>query len=88
MANHITSLRRKAGYKTAKDAAIELKISYGMMYQMEEDLKRPSPDLALNMARLFDCSLEDIFMPFSTTNSDNVQKEPAEGRYIGAERAR
>ena len=70
MANHITDLRLKSGIKTAKEAARSLRISYGMMYQVEEGLKTPSPRLAINMSRLFGCSLEEIFLPSNTTESD------------------
>lgn len=70
MANHVTNLRINAGYKTAKKAAKALEISNGMMYQMEGGYKKPGPKLALRMADLFDCTLEDIFLPFITTNSE------------------
>lgn len=70
MANHITDLRKKAGIKTAKKAAKTLGISAGMMYQMEGGYKKPGPGLALKMANLFNCTLEEIFLPFITTNSD------------------
>jgi putative transcriptional regulator len=71
MANHITVLRNMAKIKTAKEAANELGISPGMLYQIEEGLKKPSPRLALALSSLFNCSLEDIFLPYYTTNSDN-----------------
>nr|MBO2495054.1 transcriptional regulator [Clostridia bacterium] len=73
MANHITQLRKRAGFETAKKAAKALGISNGMMYQMEGGYKKPSPDLALKMAKLFQCTLEEIFLPFNTTNSDKYQ---------------
>ncbi|WP_422447867.1 helix-turn-helix transcriptional regulator [Thermoanaerobacterium sp. DL9XJH110] len=69
MANHITKLRKNAGFKTAKIAAKALGISSGMMYQMEGGHKKPSPELAIKMSSLFKCTLEDIFLPFNTTNS-------------------
>lgn len=72
MANHITKLRKKAGIIVAKEAAKALNISNGMMYQMESGLKKPSPELAFKMAALFDCTLEDIFLPYITTNSDKA----------------
>ncbi|HGG0416141.1 TPA: helix-turn-helix transcriptional regulator [Clostridium sporogenes] len=70
MANHITGLRKKAGFDTAKEAAKALKISNGMMYQMEGGYKTPGPKLAIKMSRKFNCTLEDIFLPFNTTDSD------------------
>lgn len=72
MANHITRLRKMAGIKTAKEAALLLKISPGMMYQMEEGSKSPSVKLACKMARLFHCSLDEIIMPIITTKSYNA----------------
>jgi len=71
MANHITDLRLRADIKTAKEAAKILKISPGMMYHIEEGLKKPSSKLAISMSCLFGCSLEEIFLPFHATNSDN-----------------
>lgn len=71
MANHITDLRKKAGFNTARDAAKGLKISDSMMYQMEGGYKQPSPSLGLKMAELFNCTLEEIFLPFNTTDGDN-----------------
>lgn len=70
MANHITKLRKKAGFDTAKDAAEILEISNSMMYQMEGGYKKPSPQLAIKMSKQFNCTLEDIFLPSNTTNSD------------------
>lgn len=75
MANHITKLRKKAGFKTAKKAAKALKISDGMMYQMESNYKKPGAKLALKMTDLFNCTLEDIFLPFITTNSEKGEPE-------------
>jgi len=72
MANHISKLRLNAGIKTAKEAALKLKISTGMMYQMEEGLKKPSSSLAIKMAQLFNCTLENIFLPDNITKSDKV----------------
>lgn len=73
MANHITKLRKKAGFNTAKKAAKALDISNSMMYQMENEYKKPGFKLAIKMADLFDCTLEDIFLPFITTNSDKEE---------------
>lgn len=72
MANHITLLRKMAGYKTVKDASKALGISTGMLYQVEQDIKKPSIKLALKIMELYECSLEDIFLPVNTTYSDKV----------------
>jgi len=75
MANHITQLRTKAGIKTAKEASEKLKISAGMMYQVEEGVKRPSPTLAIKMSKLFNCTLDNIFLPYDVTNSDKKESD-------------
>ncbi|WP_129596675.1 helix-turn-helix transcriptional regulator [Anaerophilus nitritogenes] len=72
MANHLTMLRKKAGFKTAKEAAKSLSISMGMVYQMEQNIKQPSPKLAIKMAKSYKCTLEDIFLPLNTTNCDKT----------------
>lgn len=74
MANHITDLRKKAGFDTAKEAAKNLGISNSMMYQMEGGYKNPSPQLAIKMARQFNCKLEDIFLYDNTTISCNKRE--------------
>jgi len=68
---HLKELRRKAGYETAKEVASLLHVTTSMVYQMEEGYKRPSPELGFKMSRLYNCSLEDIFLPIITTKSDN-----------------
>ncbi len=70
MANHITKLRQDSGIDTAKEAATKLNISNSMMYQIEGGHKKPSPRLGIKMTRLFNCTLEDIFLPYNTTDSD------------------
>ena len=73
MANHITDLRKKAGFKTAKDAAKALKISNGMTYQVEGGYKKPGSTLGVKMSKLFKCTMEEIFLPYNTTNSYNLK---------------
>lgn len=68
---HLKELRQKAGYKTAREVAPLLNVTSSMVYQMEEGYKKPSPKLGIKMANLYNCSLEDIFLPIITTNSDN-----------------
>lgn len=75
LANHLTILRKNAGYKTAKKVSEILNISTGMIYQMEEGIKKPSIDLALKMTKLYNCKLEDIFLTKNTTNSDKNKVE-------------
>ncbi|APH23835.1 transcriptional regulator [Clostridium botulinum] len=73
MANHITELRKNAGFNTVKNVTSKLEISDSMMYQIEGGYKKPSPNLAIKMAKLFNCAMEDIFLPYGTTNSDKVK---------------
>lgn len=75
MANHVTALRKNAGYKTVKEAAEKLEISNGMLFQVEEDLKKPSPKLGIKMSKLFNCTLDDIFLPYDTTNGCKRSEE-------------
>jgi putative transcriptional regulator len=67
---HLKILRLKAKIKYAKTAARKLGISYSMMTQMEQGIKRPSSDLAVEIAKLYNCSLEDIFLPYNSTDSE------------------
>lgn len=73
MANHISKLRKEAGFNTAKEAANILGISKSMMYQVEGGYKEPSPRLAFKMSTEFNCSMEDIFLPFITTDGDKKE---------------
>ncbi|WP_242866718.1 helix-turn-helix transcriptional regulator [Abyssisolibacter fermentans] len=72
IANHITKLRKKAGFYNVKQAALKLKISTSMLYQIESGYKRPSASLGMRMSYLFNCTLEDIFLPYNTTHSGNT----------------
>jgi putative transcriptional regulator len=73
LANHLTALRKKAGFKSAENAAKSLECSAMMIYAIEQGLRKPSPDLAIKMANLFNCSLDEIFLPFYTTISNNSE---------------
>ncbi|EKX80480.1 hypothetical protein CFSAN001628_006714 [Clostridium botulinum CFSAN001628] len=61
MSNHITELRKNAGFNTVKNVTSKLEISDSMMYQIEGGYKKPSPNLAIKMSKLFNCTMEDIF---------------------------
>ncbi|WDV44547.1 helix-turn-helix domain-containing protein [Clostridiaceae bacterium M8S5] len=76
MANHITILRKKAGYKNVKEAASALDISSSMIYQIECGYKKPSASLGMRMCHLFGCKLEDIFLPYTITERDNPIQDP------------
>lgn len=70
MTNHTKDLRVQAGIKTAREAAEKLEISDSMIYQIEQGIKRPGPNLAIKMSQLYGCTLEDIFLPYHTTKSE------------------
>ena len=69
MANHITVLRKKAGYKYAYQLAEKLEVSTRMMHAIENNERNPSIKLAAKMASLLNCNLDDIFMPYLPTIS-------------------
>ena len=71
MANHISDIRKKAGYMSAKEAAMELKCSMSMLYYIETGRRKPSHKLASKMVKIFKCSYDDIFLPFITTISND-----------------
>lgn len=85
MANHITTLRQKAGINTAEKASRLLEISRGMMYQVEEGYKKPSLNLGIKMTKVFGCTLDAIFLPYDTTNSD---KKPPDAKEVIANDSR
>ena len=64
--NHIKRLRTNANYKTAEKAAEALGVSSSLMRKLECGVKRPSIDLAFRMTEKFNCSLEDIFLPYKS----------------------
>jgi putative transcriptional regulator len=64
MANHVTVLRKKAGYKITDELAESLGISKRMLYAIESDQRQPSAKTATKMAKLYNCNLEDIFFAF------------------------
>ena len=68
---HLKELRQKAGYKTVREVAPLLDVTDSMIYQIEEGYKKPSIELGIKISKLYNCSLDDIFLPTITTNSDN-----------------
>lgn len=66
---HIKYIRKKAGFRTAEEGATALNISLSMMRKLDCGDKRPSIDLAFVMTQVFNCSLEDIFLPYNSTQS-------------------
>lgn len=68
----LKEIRLKAGYKTVKEVATLLNVCKGTIYQIEEEYKKPSIYLASKMAHLYSCTLDEIFLPYITTDSDKT----------------
>lgn len=74
--NHITTLRKNAGFKSAKSLAIALNCSHNLVNFIElkdggKYSRKPSAEMAIKMSKLLNCTLEDIFLPYYTTISNN-----------------
>lgn len=70
---HIRVLREKAklSFEEAKE---RLEISESMMKKLELGFKRPSIVLGMKMLGVFNCTLDDIFLPYMSqivSNSKN-----------------
>lgn len=72
--NHITELRKKAGYKTLTSCAKDLDITITMLSEVENNNRIPSPYLARRMVEKFNCTFDDIFLPYKFTRSKYRQK--------------
>jgi putative transcriptional regulator len=68
---HMKELRKQAGYKTVTPAAKALGISSTLLYAIEEDIRRPSLNVSFKMIGVYKCTLDDIFLPYITTNCNN-----------------
>ncbi|WP_146553667.1 helix-turn-helix transcriptional regulator [Rummeliibacillus sp. SL167] len=61
MKNNIKKLRAE-NYLTQDDLAEKLKVSRQTIISLEKDKYNPSIILAFKIARLFNCSIEDVFI--------------------------
>lgn len=59
--NPLRQLRLQAGYETINKAAEALGISVQTLYNYETHNKMPGIRVALRMARVYGCSLDDIY---------------------------
>lgn len=84
--SHLKELRIKAGYKTAKEITPLLGITPSAIYQIEGGRKQPSVKLAIKMANLYNCSLENIFRPIHTTNSGKDKMLNTDGDNRGCDK--
>ena len=69
MANHLAVLRKNAGYKSAKAAALRIGCSWKTIYALENGFRKPSPELAAKITKIYHCTFDDIFLPYDTTKS-------------------
>lgn len=75
--NHIKQLRIKSNFKTANLAAEALGISRSMMKKIECGRKRPSIDLGFEMTKVFNCTLDDIFLPYKSLKVNTIESKGA-----------
>ncbi len=57
---------REAQGLTVKEAAEELDVSLTMIYMMESGTKKPGAELGLKIAKLYKCTMEQIFSLYVT----------------------
>lgn len=69
--NHMKVLRKQAGFKTVHPAAQILNVSAITLYAIEQGIRRPSIEVAARMREIYNCTLDDIFLPYITTNCNN-----------------
>ena len=62
----IRTRRMNAGLET-NEALEKLKISKSMFYKLEQGYRTPSAELAVRMARVYNCSTDEIFKDFKIT---------------------
>ena len=70
MANHMSNLRINAGFNTALDVLDKLNIGKSTIYQIEQNLRIPSPTLANKFKKLYQCTFDQIYCPYFDTISD------------------
>ena len=62
MKNSVKELRDEHGY-TQKELAVEVGVTRQTINNLEAERYNPSLELAFELARCFDCTIEDIFVP-------------------------
>jgi DNA-binding XRE family transcriptional regulator len=62
--NPLRKLRFRAGFETINEAAAALQISAQTLYNLETTNKMPGIRLALRMAIVYQCSLDDIYKDY------------------------
>jgi len=62
MENSVKKLRNEHGY-TQKELAVEVGVTRQTINNLEAERYNPSLELAFELARCFDCTIEEIFTP-------------------------
>ena len=62
MENHIAEMRKKAGM-TQERLARALGVSQQQLSEWERGIRVPAVTTAIEIARLLDCRVEDLYMP-------------------------
>lgn len=62
MENSVKELRAEHGY-TQEELAVEVGVTRQTINNLEAERYNPSLELAFELARCFDCTIEDIFTP-------------------------
>lgn len=65
----IQAIRKRAGI-SSKEAMEKLKISSSFFYKIEQGVKLPGRQLIVDMSKLYNCSIEEIFLALNATDSD------------------
>lgn len=66
-AQHMIDLRTSAGFKTLTDVADVTGISVSMLSMVESGERIPSPESAPKLMKVYNCSYDDIFLPYDFT---------------------
>lgn len=69
--NHMKSLRLNAGYATTQEVANALGVSESMIRKIDYGFKKPGIFLAIKMKKIYNCTLEQIFLPYYITESED-----------------
>ncbi|WP_374044439.1 helix-turn-helix domain-containing protein [uncultured Clostridium sp.] len=59
--------RLNLGLSDSKKAAELLKISMSSFYKLEHGYRKPSPELIARMAKVYQCTTDEIFEDFNIT---------------------
>lgn len=69
MKNDTLQTLRLKNNLTRNDVAKSIGVTVTYVYMLENGDRKPSDDLKIKLARLYECSIEDIFMAIILTRS-------------------